>query len=1152
MKKFLIHFILLTLGQIQAKNLILEAEKGIVPSDCSYAENKDLSNGKGVVLKNAVRLNKNNTNSAKPYITLNFKITSPGKYDVTFFVLAASSSCDSFYVAMDNSKPQFAGVKAGKSVTCVKKTYRLKAAPHTLKIFTRENNIVIDKVEIGKATENKVDSNAVISKWAPPPYYPPAGHPRVLLNPQYLKKIKQRIKQYTLFSRAFDNIKAIASENKSAQLGKDKYLNHIALTTIQAQAFLYIYGKNLSAGENAINNIKTILAEARYKPVKDVTRTYGRVIFTAGIVYDWCFPLLKATDKDAVIAGILKLAAKMEIGWPPVRQSSVVGHAGESQLFKDLLAAGIAVYDKYPYIYDVCARRLFSEMVPARNFMYKSGAHSQGSGYGSYRFAWEVWSALLIHRMNGKMLYSADMAKVPYSMIYARLPNGNIMPQGDNGLNSRMYLYSGVRDKHLLFGALFKDPYIVHDSYMQGVQAASRLNPLQYLLFANPEQSAKDFSSLPLTRFFPEPLGAMITRTGWKFGIDSDSAVIRMTGAGHYFANHQHLDAGSFQIYYKGFLAIDSGIYNKYGTKAHQTYTKRSIAHNCMLFYDKNYKIPRKLKRRGYDGGQHYPGGEPRDLDALKQRYLNGHIPGHSFGPNKQRPYYSYMKVDLKAGYGKNVLFYTRTFCFLNFDNSSRPGALIVLDRTETAKPDIRKIWLLHSIQEPVFNNNQITVVCDQATDSGKLVDTVLLPEKDNIILEKLGPPKHLNHVFGNNFPDTTKKSMFSNKWRTQLSPKQNAGKNIFLNVLQIMDAKEKNPLPVKLVNNADLIGAEIDQRIVFFSKSGKNIDKEFNFIVPGNKYQILLTDLAPGEWTIQSDKGKSIKINVSSESGTAFSLLERGKYTASRKELKTAKSQDLNDFCPKQISQQFPRVVINNRIIPVTSIEHEKGEISIPANKLLQACGAKVTTTKDGLKATGSGQTLQAFTGKRYVLLNGEEYYFKKRVAGKSGQIYLPLEVYKNFLRMNTLYLGYADMVLFSKYPESRFDYPWYVSIYTNRNDSANPVENASDGNLDSHWAGGGKNAVLRLKLDREYETEGVRIAWLHGDKRKYNFQLELSRDGKNWTKVFDGKSSGTTRGFEPYKFPRQKTRYVKLTGNGNTSSSFTSIYEIAVIPAK
>jgi hypothetical protein len=142
--------------------------------------------------------------------------------------------------------------------------------------------------------------------------------------------------------------------------------------------------------------------------------------------------------------------------------------------------------------------------------------------------------------------------------------------------------------------------------------------------------------------------------------------------------------------------------------------------------------------------------------------------------------------------------------------------------------------------------------------------------------------------------------------------------------------------------------------------------------------------------------------------------------------------------------------------------------------------------------------------------------------------------------------------MVLFSKYPESRFDYPWYVSIYTNRNDSANPVENASDGNLDSHWAGGGKNAVLRLKLDREYETEGVRIAWLHGDKRKYNFQLELSRDGKNWTKVFDGKSSGTIKGFEPYKFSRQKTRYVKLTGNGNTSSSFTSIYEIAVIPAK
>ena len=65
--------------------------------------------------------------------------------------------------------------------------------------------------------------------------------------------------------------------------------------------------------------------------------------------------------------------------------------------------------------------------------------------------------------------------------------------------------------------------------------------------------------------------------------------------------DHMHLDSGNFTIYYKGPLAIDSGVYNglpfrdddgNMVTNVHagsyhwSNYQHQTIAHNCMLVYD--------------------------------------------------------------------------------------------------------------------------------------------------------------------------------------------------------------------------------------------------------------------------------------------------------------------------------------------------------------------------------------------------------------------------------------------------------------------------------------------------------------------------------------------------------------------------------------
>lgn len=120
---------------------------------------------------------------------------------------------------------------------------------------------------------------------------------------------------------------------------------------------------------------------------------------------------------------------------------------------------------------------------------------------------------------------------------------------------------------------------------------------------------------LPLTRFSGSPFGWMIARTGWG----ENSVIAEMKINEHFVGNHQHLDGGSFQIYYKGPLAIDAGAYSGssggYNSPHNKNYFKRTIAHNSLLVYDPdekfachNYGGANKSSFAANDGGQRMPG----------------------------------------------------------------------------------------------------------------------------------------------------------------------------------------------------------------------------------------------------------------------------------------------------------------------------------------------------------------------------------------------------------------------------------------------------------------------------------------------------------------------------------------------------------------
>ena len=114
------------------------------------------------------------------------------------------------------------------------------------------------------------------------------------------------------------------------------------------------------------------------------------MMVTGAIVYDWCYRLLTAEEKQVFIKELVRLAKTQECGYPPTGQGSVTGHASEAMIMRDMLSAGIAIYDEFPEMYRLAAGRFFREHLPARNWFYPGHAYHQGDSYGPHRYSWDT------------------------------------------------------------------------------------------------------------------------------------------------------------------------------------------------------------------------------------------------------------------------------------------------------------------------------------------------------------------------------------------------------------------------------------------------------------------------------------------------------------------------------------------------------------------------------------------------------------------------------------------------------------------------------------------------------------------------------------------------------------------------------------------
>jgi heparin/heparan-sulfate lyase len=327
------------------------------------------------------------------------------------------------------------------------------------------------------------------------------------------------------------------------------------------------------AGQKAVSSAINYVNTVSYAGInsEELNRIAGHDVAVLSRIYDWCYDLMTSEQKTRLISKCEELAYQLEIGWPPENLSAISGFGAEGSLQNYLLTFAIAVADERPDIYNYVVGRIEDEYIPSRKVLYASGEGLQGTRYGTYRGQHDLTAALLLSTIGyGTDVYGEGLEDLVNWYIYARRPDGMLFVDGDDTNNAKTpgkyYTVGHMQNAFVIAARLFNNPYIKNEAkkatenFSLFEYGEGYLSPASFLAINRPELSGIEKNGYPLSKYFGYPNGNIIARTGWNHSpsVTDDTVVAFMKTGQVNISNHQHLDAGNFQLYYKGILAKDS------------------------------------------------------------------------------------------------------------------------------------------------------------------------------------------------------------------------------------------------------------------------------------------------------------------------------------------------------------------------------------------------------------------------------------------------------------------------------------------------------------------------------------------------------------------------------------------------------------------
>lgn len=701
---------------------------------------------------------------------------------------------------------------------------------------------------------------------------PPTVHPRLYLRSSDIPELRERLKNPEI-KKTIAKIQKLGVDRTPEEEAKapDKsgfryYAEMRGVTSrVQLEALDYLLNKKKSVARKAIVAMLDTLRNTNYGKKGDLSRASGQMLMCGAMVYDWCYDQMKDSEKKAYINEFVRISKTMECGYPPKNTEPIAGHSSEWMVMRDMLSAAIAIYDEFPEMYNHVMTMLCRDYIPVRNYVYAGHNYHQGTSYANVRFSNDLFSLWILDKMGAGAVYDPAQQFVMYDFLYRRRPDGMVMPAGDvnPGIGGSYGLPA------MLAYSYYKDPYLAYE-YKRNTKIDNHCLIFD-VLWRDYTIEPKSPETLPLTKYSGTPYGWMIARTGW----DKNSVIAEMKINEHFVGNHQHMDGGAFQIYYKGPLAIDAGAYHGtsggYNSAHNKNFFKRTVAHNSLLVFDPNEKFASwnyggsdKTEFADNDGGQRMPGDRWETCrsfaDLLSEEYTTGQVLAHGIGGDYMAPEYSYLSGDITKAYSDKVKEVKRSFVFLNLKSEKVPAAMVVFDKVVSKNAEFKKHWLLHSIEQPQVSENGIIIKRTKDGDSGMLSNTVLLPAKENLDMQVIGGKGKEFWVNGTNYanapqagrPDPRNER---GEWRVEVSPSAPANEDYFLNVIQVADNNCNELHKASLLKGENLVGAVIADRIVTFSKDGETINGKAEMDVQGNgTFKFVMTNMKPGTWQVKKD----------------------------------------------------------------------------------------------------------------------------------------------------------------------------------------------------------------------------------------------------------------------------------------------------------
>ena len=1135
----------------RAKAAIMEAENAIFDAGrMQIIDREKFSGKKGLMLADDQKSMLDNPDLKKPDAIFKFKIEKAGTYWI-------HTVCDTTGVARKamlhalNKKNKYDSLQMKFTIDDGILRARYIVSPWEDLTYRPRNLMKWDFAPGEHVIKIWLPKDAGLDKLAVVPYNPPrvpevvkkyqptiipGARPRLWVTPQTLGEVKANLTKGEN-KAIWEKVQAAAAApfTYNPKKGVEGEFNAKLHDACIHKAFVYLMTGDKKMGQEAITLMDAYMGVVEFSNLLDITREIGQVIYSGSLVYDWCYDLLSAEQRKSFRAKLLRLAMDMEIGWPPFLQSIVNGHGNELQVNRDLLSMAIALYgdDNEPYRY--CSYRILEELVPMRAEEYKSGRHNQGVSYAAFRFNAEMHAVWLMRRLANKEIFDPNIKSLGYYWTYGQFPDGRIMTDGDGSISSSAWAAPDVMFMCYTYSA---DPILKAEYIRQGT---SMTRPVLFLLLNDPALKATPdhLNKLPLTRYFTGVLPSMIARTGWDISSTSNDVMVEMKGGDTHFGNHQHMDAGAFQIFHRGELATDLGMYGFYGTLYDMGYNKRSIAHNVMLAYDPTEIF--RQKRFANDGGQRFIQEHPRNVREInKPVFRYGETLAGYVGPNKQRPFFSYLWSDLTQAYSDKVEAYTRAMCFVNLADQDCPAAMIVVDRM-TTRNGIRKYWTVNSLTKPEETARGVNIFSRRDFMRGQLSVNMFLPRE---IKKEIAGGGKATSFFGQTLNPPIPTAAQAQGYRTMISDANEQDTALFAAVMLIGTEGGNRPA-VTCKQNWNNIVFTIGDRIVVMPSSGKPQDTGFRFSVPAGKGKCntLLAGLQTGLWNVCSlkDKKTNVEATVIPEEGTVFMQLEPGEYLATP----GASADEVRYTAPEpavpEVANRYADSVFVNgkKLADATPVIVGKA-VYVPAIPVIKALGGNAVVSGAYLNVDIAGQKVIFKNDSKTTFISGKSFTMAVPVAKVIGKVwYIDGTVLAGF--SNAYFL--SDISSKSAIMQSRKtedEILWLNSDCDFTREAWNQMQGTQA--KGGYWATHGKGRWFEVTFRHAKKLDGIGINWSQGAARKARFKLEIN-DGKGWKTVYNGESY-KKGDLEVYPFPAQEVRQIRWTGYGNTLNDWNSIF--------